>query len=151
MYDGHGNAYIRCFYIGLKSAVSIGKNPKPGKDNIFEMIFMWVMWISGVFVFAILIGDVKDIIAQSTKNQDEFMFNFDQISQYMYRLGVPQETRDRVKLWCQHTWKTQKTFDELGILEFLPTKMKGDVAMDVHYKTIKGVKLFHGCDNGKAL
>ena len=77
------------------------------------------------------------------------MFNFDQISQYMYRLNVPQETRDKVKLWCQHTWKTQKTFDELGILEFLPTKMKGDVAMDVHYKTIKGVKLFHGCDNGK--
>ena len=57
VYDGHGNAYIRCFYIGLKSAVSIGKNPKPGKDNIFEMIFMWVMWISGVFVFAILIGN----------------------------------------------------------------------------------------------
>ena len=77
------------------------------------------------------------------------MFNFDQISQYMYRLNVPQETRDKVKLWCQHTWKTQKTFDELGILEFLPTKMKGDVAMDVHYKTIKGVKLFHGCDNGR--
>ena len=95
------------------------------------------------------IGDVKDIIAQSTKNQDEFMFNFDQISQYMYRLNVPRETRDKVKLWCQHTWKTQKTFDELGILEFLPTKMKGDVAMDVHYNTIKGVKLFHGCDNGK--
>ena len=103
------------------------------------------------FSYGGCLGDVKDIIAQSTKNQDEFMFNFDQISQYMYRLGVPQETRDRVKLWCQHTWKTQKTFDELGILEFLPTKMKGDVAMDVHYKTIKGVKLFHGCDNGKII
>ena len=59
VYDGHGNAYIRCFYIGLKSAVSIGKNPKPGRDNILEMIFMWVMWISGVFVFAILIGNIS--------------------------------------------------------------------------------------------
>ena len=77
------------------------------------------------------------------------MFNFDQISQYMYRNNVPKETMKKVKLWCQHTWKTQKTFDELGILEFLPSKMKADVAMDVHYKTIKGVKLFHGCDNGK--
>ena len=92
---------------------------------------------------------MKDIIAQSTRNQDEFMFNFDQISQYMYRNNVPKETMKKVKLWCQHTWKTQKTFDELGILEFLPSKMKADVAMDVHYKTIKGVKLFHGCDNGK--
>ena len=95
-----------------------------------------------------ILGDVKDIIAQSTRNQDEFMFNFDQISQYMFRNNVPRQTMRRVKLWCQHTWKTQKTFDELGILEFLPSKMKADVAMDVHYKTIKGVKLFHGCDAG---
>ena len=77
------------------------------------------------------------------------MYEFDQISQYMYRNHVPEETRRRVKLWCQHTWKTQKSFDELGILEFLPTKMRADVAMDIHYETIKGVKLFHGCDAGK--
>ena len=76
------------------------------------------------------------------------MFRFDQISQYMLRFNVPKETMERVKLWCQHTWKTQKTFDELAILEFLPAKMQADVAMDVHYKTIKGVKLFHGCDSG---
>ena len=78
------------------------------------------------------------------------MYAFDQISQYMYRNHVPEETRRRVKLWCQHTWKTQKSFDELGILESLPAKMRADVAMDIHYKTIKGVKLFHGCDAGKS-
>ena len=58
MFDGHGDAYTRCFYIGLKSAVSIGKNPKPVRDNAYEMMFMWVMWILGVFVFAILIGNI---------------------------------------------------------------------------------------------
>ena len=26
--------------------------------------------------------------------------------------------------------------------------MRTDVALDVHYKTISGVKLFHGCDPG---
>ena len=98
--------------------------------------------------FPFLTGEIKDIIAQSTRNQDEYMFRFDQISQYMYRFNIPEETMRRVKLWCQHTWKTNKTFDELGILEYLPDKMKADVAMDVHYKTIKGVKLFHGCDSG---
>ena len=79
------------------------------------------------------------------------MFAFDQISRYMHDNNVPAETMGRVKLWCQHTWKTQKSFDELEILEFLPTKMRADVAMDVHYTTIKGVKLFHGCDSGKFL
>ena len=33
VYDGQGNAYATCFYVGLKTAVSIGKNPKPGQDD----------------------------------------------------------------------------------------------------------------------
>ena len=56
---------------------------------------------------------------------------------------------DYVTPWVMRARCAEVTFDELGILEFLPSKMKADVAMDVHYKTIKGVKLFHGCDNGK--
>lgn len=93
-------------------------------------------------------GNVKDIIAQSTRNQDEYMFKFDQISQYMYAMNVPEDTRKRVKEWCQYTWKTQKSFDELAILEHLPVKMRTDVALDIHYQTLKEVKLFHGCDPG---
>ena len=88
------------------------------------------------FIFPVLIGNVKEIIAQATANQDQYMFEFDRLSQYMFNNNVPQETVDRVKQWCQHTWKTQKSFNELGILEFLPIKMRTDLALDVHYKVI---------------
>ncbi len=30
----------------------------------------------------------------------------------------------------------------------LPKKVRTDVALDVHYDTLKEVKLFHGCDPG---
>ena len=56
VYNGIGSPYARCFYVGLKTAVSIGKNPKPGRDNPSEMIFMGILWIMGVFIFAVLIG-----------------------------------------------------------------------------------------------
>ena len=65
------------------------------------------------------------------------MFKFDQISQYMLRMNVPELTMNRVKAWCQHTWKTQKSFDELAILDFLSPKVRADVALDVHYDTLK--------------
>ena len=43
------------------------------------MLFMGILWLMGVFVFAVLIGNVKEIIAQATAAQDDYMFRFDQL------------------------------------------------------------------------
>ena len=113
-------------------------------------------------------GNVKDIIAQSTRQRDDYMDHFDALSQYMHSMRVPEATVRRVKDWCQYTWDTQKTFDEMALLDTLPKKVRTDVALDVHYRfgkyflkifirknvgnafrrTLKEVKLFHGCDPG---
>ena len=73
------------------------------------------------------------------------MFEFDRLSQYMFHNNVPQVTVDRVKQWCQHTWNTQKSFNELGILEFLPIKMRTDLALDVHYQVIITIFFYEKC------
>jgi hypothetical protein len=144
-YSFKGNAYLRCFYFAFRTATSIGgRMPKP--TNEFERIYMIFSWLMGVFVFALLIGQIRDIVATATQNKTHYRNIINQTVRYMRNLSLPHNLQKRVRLWLTFTWDQQKTFDENKILGLLPLKMRTDIALSVHYHTLSRVELFKDCD-----
>ncbi|ULU12261.1 hypothetical protein L3Y34_015526 [Caenorhabditis briggsae] len=144
VYNNQGNAYIRCFYFTAAVATSTGNNPAP--TNVIEYIYMTCSWMMGVFVFALLLGQIRDIVSNANRNREEFQRKMDQALGECKKLGLRQETTNRVRDWFIYTWQQQKTLDEKKLIEKLPLKLQTDLALSVHYTTLSKVQLFQDCD-----
>ncbi|GMT01689.1 hypothetical protein PENTCL1PPCAC_23863, partial [Pristionchus entomophagus] len=144
VYNNQGNSYVRCFYFTAAVATSTGNNPAP--TNVIEYIYMTFSWMMGVFVFALLLGQIRDIVSNANRNQEEYRRKMDAALYECTRLRLSPELTQRVRSWFIYTWEQHKTLDEKRLIEKLPNKLQTDLALSVHYSTLSKVQLFQDCE-----
>ncbi|CEF64657.1 Cyclic nucleotide-binding domain and Ion transport domain and RmlC-like jelly roll fold domain and Cyclic nucleotide-binding-like domain-containing protein [Strongyloides ratti] len=144
VYNNQGNSYFRCFYFTAAVATSTGNNPAP--TNVIEYIYMTFSWMMGVFVFALLLGQIRDIVSNANKNKEMFRTTMDQALSECKKLNLPKELTNRVRDWFLYTWDQQKTLEERNLVNKLPLKLQADLALSVHYNTLSKVQLFQDCE-----
>ncbi|XP_047187414.1 cyclic nucleotide-gated cation channel beta-3 isoform X2 [Scophthalmus maximus] len=144
VYNGKGNAYIRCYYFAVKTLITIGGLPDP--TTVFEICFQLINYFVGVFAFSIMIGQMRDVVGAATAGENYYRACMDSTVKYMNSYHIPREVQNRIKTWYDYTWKIQGMLDEQELLIQLPTKMRMDIAVDVNYAIVSKVALFQGCD-----
>ncbi|KAM9860603.1 cyclic nucleotide-gated channel beta-1 [Aulostomus maculatus] len=144
VYNGKGNAYIRCYYFAVKTLITIGGLPDP--TTVFEICFQLINYFVGVFAFSIMIGQMRDVVGAATAGENYYRACMDSTVKYMNSYSIPKEVQNRIKTWYDYTWKSQGMLDEQELLVQLPTKMRLDIAVDVNYAIVSKVALFQGCD-----
>uniref|UniRef100_A0A3Q3DTU7 Cyclic nucleotide gated channel subunit beta 1 n=1 Tax=Hippocampus comes TaxID=109280 RepID=A0A3Q3DTU7_HIPCM len=172
VYDGNGNAYVRCYYFAVKTLITIGGLPDP--TTVFEICFQLVNYFVGVFAFSIMIGQVgrsrgsrrggpvrsltpsrdrvsqmRDVVGAATAGENYYRACVDGTAKYMNSYEIPKAVRNRIKTWYDYTWKSQGMLDEQELLLQLPAKMRLDIAVDVNYSIVSKVALFQFVGGGR--
>ncbi|KAF5400575.1 hypothetical protein PHET_01685 [Paragonimus heterotremus] len=106
--SGHISPYVYSFYVCMKTATSIGS--LPAATNPYEFMFMTSYWLTGIFVSAILIGQIIDILDSANANKVNYRRIMDATLSCMHHLHAPDHVVDKVRKWFLYNWEQQKTF-----------------------------------------
>lgn len=138
--------YIYCFYWSTLTLTTIGETPPPVRD--VEYFFVVVDFLTGVLIFATIVGNVGAMISNMSAARVEFQAKIDSIKQYMQFRKVTKSLEARVVKWFDYLWTEDKTCDEKQVLRNLPDKLKAEIAINVHLETLRKVRIFQDCEAG---
>lgn len=138
--------YIYSFYWSTLTLTTIGETPPPVRD--VEYFFVVVDFLTGVLIFATIVGNVGAMISNMNAARAEFQAKIDSIKQYMQFRKVTKDLEVRVVKWFDYLWSEGKTCDEKQVLKNLPDKLKAEIAINVHLETLRKVRIFQDCEAG---
>lgn len=99
----------------------------------------------GVLIFASIVGNVGAMISNMNATRAAFQSRVDTLKHYMHFRHVSKVLEQRVIRWFDYLWTNQKTIDEQEVLRSLPTKLRAEIAINVHLDTLKKVNSVYIC------
>ncbi|KAI1713338.1 protein kinase domain-containing protein [Ditylenchus destructor] len=144
--DSLTRRYVYSFYWSTLQLTTIGE--VPGPVNNIECIFVNLDLMCGVLIFATIVGNVGSMIANMSAARSEFQTSVDGVKQYMKMRCVGKHLVVRVLKWFDYLWANKQTLNDQQVLNVLPTKLQAEIAMHVHFETLRKVRIFQDCEAG---
>ena len=89
----------------MKTASTIGNNPVPVTK--YEYLFTAIAYVVALFLFALIVGQIRNIIGSLSTKQDAFLIILDSTIRYVKSLNLPKELMAKVILWFDYYAKEQ--------------------------------------------
>ena len=144
--DDFYKQYTYCFYWSCLTLTTIGDTEKPEKP--LETVYCIVCSLLGVLIFATIFGNVGAMINHMDAARTEFQNKVDNVKRYMELRAIGPELQNRVIKWFDYTWNNKQSVDDKESLMFLPEKLRAELAIHVHMKTLRRVAIFQDCEPG---
>ncbi|EFP09243.1 CRE-TAX-4 protein [Caenorhabditis remanei] len=146
IYDTLLRRYVYSFYWSTLILTTIGEVPSPVRN--IEYVFVTLDLMCGVLIFATIVGNVGSMISNMSAARTEFQNKMDGIKQYMELRKVSKQLEIRVIKWFDYLWTNKQSLSDQQVLKVLPDKLQAEIAMQVHFETLRKVRIFQDCEAG---
>ncbi|GAB4850550.1 Putative cyclic nucleotide-gated ion channel 7 [Ancistrocladus abbreviatus] len=137
--------FFYCLWWGLQNLSTLGQGLQastfPG-----EILFCISIGVSGLILFALLIGNMQTYLQSLTVRLEEMRIKRRDSEQWMHHRLLPQELRERVRRYDQYKWVETRGVDEESLVQCLPKDLRRDIKRHLCLNLVRRVPLFANMD-----
>ncbi|KAG7998213.1 hypothetical protein I3843_01G247200 [Carya illinoinensis] len=137
--------FCYCLWWGLQNLSTLGQGLQtstyPG-----EILFSIFIAISGLLLFALLIGNMQTYLQSLTVRVEEMRIKRRDSEQWMHHRLLPQDLRERVRRYDQYKWLETRGVDEESLVQNLPKDLRRDIKRHLCLNLVRRVPLFANMD-----
>ncbi|KAL8260893.1 hypothetical protein R6Q59_024942 [Mikania micrantha] len=137
--------YCYCLWWGLRNLSTLGQGLETS-TYAKEIIFSIIIAISGLILFALLIGNMQTYLQSLSVRLEEMRIKRRDSEQWMHHRLLPQELKERVRRYDQYKWVETRGVDEESLVQSLPKDLRRDIKRHLCLNLVKRVPLFANMD-----
>uniref|UniRef100_A0ACD5YJB1 Uncharacterized protein n=1 Tax=Avena sativa TaxID=4498 RepID=A0ACD5YJB1_AVESA len=137
--------FFYCFWWGLQSLSSLGQNLKTSTYT-WENLFAVFVSISGLVLFALLIGNVQTYLQSASVRIEEMRVKRRDTEQWMAHRLLPENLKERILRHEQYRWQETRGVDEEGLLMNLPKDLRREIKRHLCLSLLMRVPMFENMD-----
>ncbi|XP_015694209.1 cyclic nucleotide-gated ion channel 1-like isoform X2 [Oryza brachyantha] len=135
-----------CIWWGLQNLSSLGQNLKTS-TYAWENLFAVFVSISGLVLFALLIGNVQTYLQSAHLREEEMRVKSRDTDQWMtYRL-LPENLKERIRRHEKYRWHQTSGVDEELLLMNLPKDLRRAIKRHLCLSLLMRVPMFENMDD----
>ncbi|KAJ0111501.1 hypothetical protein Patl1_00597 [Pistacia atlantica] len=140
---GFTKKFFYCFWWGLRNLSSLGQNLKTS-TYVAEIFFAFFISISGLVLFALLIGNMQKYLQSKTVRVEEMRVRRRDAEQWMSHRMLPENLKDRIRRYEQFKWQETRGVEEDTLIRNLPKDLRRDIKRHLCWDLLKKVPM---CEN----
>lgn len=132
--------YIYSLFWGFQQISTLAGNQVPS-DFVWEVLFTMGIVGLGLFLFALLIGNMQNFLQALGRRRLEMQLRHRDVEQWMSYRRLPEELRRQVRQSERFHWAATRGVNEEMLLENLPEDLQRDIRRHL-FSFIKKIRIF---------
>ncbi|KAL1191627.1 putative cyclic nucleotide-gated ion channel 12 [Cardamine amara subsp. amara] len=130
--------FVFCFWWGLRHLSTFAQSLEPGESTT-DILFAIIICASGLFLFAVLIGNVQKYMITTTVRVEEMKEKKRDTEKWMSSRRLPENIQERIRKYDTYKWREFRGTEEEALLRSLPKDLRLETKCHLYKNQLKRV------------